>query len=77
MVTVVTAFTAGGAATLHIALVTSADPGLGSQTILQDQATDIPVASLVAGLELPFFTHPTPSMLQYLALLYTVAKSAT
>jgi hypothetical protein len=72
-VTVITTFTAGGAATLHIALITSDSTGLTSPVLLQDQAVVIPVASLVAGFELPFYIHPTAAMLQYLALLYTVA----
>jgi hypothetical protein len=73
VVAVGTAFTAGGSATLQIALVTDDNASLSSPTVLQDQVAVIAVASLVAGFFLPFRIHPSSVMEQYLGLVYTVA----
>ena len=71
MVIVTTAFTAGGSATLQVALVTDDNANLTSPTILQ--VAVIPVASLIGGFELPFRIHPSSVMERYLGLVYTVA----
>ncbi len=73
MITVTTTFTAAGAATLQIALVTDDNAGLATPTVLQDQVAVLPVASLVAGLEIPMRIHPSSVMEQYLGIVYTVA----
>ena len=73
LVTVTTAFTAGGAATLHIAVVTDDNVGLTTPTVLQDQPVAMPVASLVAGFEIRMRINPSNIMQQYLGLVYTVA----
>ena len=72
-VTVTTAFTADGAATLQVALVTDDNASLSSLTTLQDLPAVIAVASLVAGFSFSFYIHPTSVMEQYLGLIYTVA----
>lgn len=72
-VMVMTAFTAGGAATLQIALVTDDNEGLTTPTVLQDQVAVIPVADLVAGFKRDFRIHPSALMERYLGLVYTVA----
>lgn len=70
--TVVEAFTAGGSATLQIAVVTDDNAALSSPTTLQDQPAVIPVASLVLGLRMPIRVHPA-AFERYLGLVYTVA----
>lgn len=72
-ISVTTAFTAGGAATLQIALVTDDNAALTSPTILQDQVAVIPVAALVVGYSLNIRIQPTDVMERYLGLVYTVA----
>lgn len=74
-VQVMQSFTAEGAATLQIALVTDDDPDLSAPTVLQDQVAVIPVADLVAGFKREFRIHPTlPGVMKkYLGLVYTVA----
>jgi hypothetical protein len=72
-VTVGTAFTAGGAATLQVALVSSAAENLGTPTTHQDQVAVVPVASLIAGFTLYMRIHPMELPLRYLGLVYTVA----
>lgn len=74
--TVTTTFSAGGAATLQIALVTDDNSGLSSPVTLQDQVAVIPVASLIAGFELPMRIYPTAfqgPMEKFLGVVYTVA----
>jgi len=73
MVSVTTTFTAAGAATLQIALVTDDNAALTSPATLQDQVAVIAVATLVAGFEVPFFIHPSGIMERYLGIVYTVA----
>lgn len=72
-VSVPTAFTAGGSATLQVELVTSADAALGTPTVLHDQSAVIAVATLVAGFVLQFRFPVHNTMLRYLGLIYTVA----
>jgi hypothetical protein len=72
-VSVATAFTAVGAATLNIALVTDDNAALTSPTNLQDQSVVIPVADLIIGFERVFTILPSSVMEQYLGLVYTVA----
>lgn len=66
-----TTFTAGGAATLTIALVTSAAAALSSPTTVYTTAA-IPVASLVAGYVAIDTVIGTTSG-RYLGIIYTVA----
>ena len=72
-VSVATAFTAAGAATLQIALVTDDNAALTSPTVLQDQAVVVPVADLIIGFERVFTILPSAVMEQFLGLVYTVA----
>lgn len=72
-ITVTTAFTAGGSATLQVALVTDDNTSLSSPTTLQDQVAVIAVASLIAGYEIVFRINPSSVMERYLGLVYTVA----
>ena len=72
-VAVVTAFTAVGAATLKIALVTDDNEALTSPTVLEDQAV-IPVADLILGFEVLIIIPPSPVMKRWLGLVYTVAN---
>ena len=72
-VQVQTAFTAGGAATLQIALVTDDNAALTTPTVLQDQVAVIPVADLVVGFKINFRVHPSEALERYLGLVYTVA----
>lgn len=71
-VTVTTTFVTGDAAVLQIALVTSADAGLGTPTTHQDQVATIAAAALVAGFAIQFRIHPMTTPLRYLGLIYTV-----
>ena len=72
-IAVVTAFTAVGAATLKIALVTDDNAALTSPVVLQDQSVVIPVADLIIGFERVFTILPSSVMEQWLGLVYTVA----
>ena len=68
---VLTAFTAGGAATLQVQLVTSASPSLSSPTILRDSGA-MALASLTAGTII--FDGVVPrTALRYIGVIYTVA----
>ena len=73
-VAVVTAFTAVGAATLKIALVTDDNEALTSPMVLDDQGAVIPVASLVVGFEQLITIPPSPVVKRWLGLVYTVAN---
>jgi hypothetical protein len=72
-IAVVTAFTAVGAATLKIALVTDDNEALTSPVVLEDQAI-IPVANLILGFEVLITIPPSPVMKRWLGLVYTVAN---
>lgn len=68
---VTTAFTAGGAATLQVQLVTSAAAALTSPTVLRDTGA-LAVAGLTAGLII--FDGVIPrTALRYIGVIYTVA----
>jgi hypothetical protein len=71
MVKVTTAFTAGGSATLQVALVADDNEALTTPTILQGQV--VAVASLIAGFELRFRIHPSSVTERFLGFIYTVA----
>ena len=72
-VVVSTAFTAGGSATLQIALVTDDNESLTTPTVLQDEVAVIAVASLIAGYSIQKRIQPSAVMERYLGLVYTVA----
>jgi hypothetical protein len=74
-ISVGTAFTSGGSATLVAELIMSANADLSSPTVLWTSAA-IPVASLVAGYKFNIDKLPKGVTARYLGARYTVAVAA-
>jgi hypothetical protein len=73
VVTVLTAFTAAGAATLTVTLESDSAPGLATAPVVHYATPAIPVASLVAGFVAARVQLPSDNYKRYLGLRYTVA----
>lgn len=66
-------FTAGGAATLNIQMVSADSSDLATNQVVHDQSAAIPVASLVAGSKVPFKVRIPLDAKRYFGINYVVS----